>query len=366
MRESGVGFLHGLRQGPDGSHVEHLLLFLFGQRAQGPEFSQIIEFFGLAFVQAPQAKEQVLDRVGLGVISECFDRRPVFLFRFVRLVLLPPCCADEEKGFCGARTIRVLGEKFPHQLAQAFVVLLQLENLGQFELRILVEASGTDGYPGIDLLALIRLGLGQQRVAEEDTRFGVFRAVGIFFQVGLEFLFGCFVVAHGLRAVSVTEGGGAVEHAFGVFAGKGGQNLPCLGELFREGQSRPVPISGRLAEFVIRVFRGKLSEQFGGFVVALGQQLGESLHKKSTGGLLGVGELVNEPAKGLHGGIVIPGLLLGHTLQIKNKRKLLRLREASGKKKCRLDRFVIALDRDPTLQGGERCLLDHRIRIHLA
>jgi hypothetical protein len=63
---------------------------------------------------------------------------------------------------------------------------------------------------------------------------------------------------------------------------------------------------------------------------------------------------------------VIPGLLLGHTLQIKNKRKLLRLREASGKKKCRLDRFVIALDRHPTLQGGERCLLDHRIRAHLA
>ena len=157
-----------------------------------------------------------------------------------------------------------------------------------------------------------------------------------------------------------------MEHAFGVFAGKGGQNLACLGELFREGQSRPVPISGRLAELVIRVFCGKLSEQFGGFVVALGQQLGESLHKKSTRGLVGVGELLNEPAKSLHGGSVIPGLLLGHTLQIKNKRKLFRLRKASGKKKCRLDRFVIALDRHPTLQGGERSLLDHRIRIHLA
>ena len=157
-----------------------------------------------------------------------------------------------------------------------------------------------------------------------------------------------------------------MEHAFGVFAGKGGQNLACLGELFREGQSRPVPISGRLAEFVIRVFRGKLSEQFGSFIVALGQKLGESLHKKSTRGLVGVGELLNEPAKSLHGGSVIPSLLLGHALQIKNKRKLFRLRKASGKKKCRLDRFVIALDRDPTLQGGERRLLDHRIRIHLA
>ena len=61
------------------------------------------------------------------------------------------------------------------------MVLLQLENLGQFELRVFVEASGLGGYPGIDLFALVRLGLGQQRVAEEDARFGVFCAVGIFF-----------------------------------------------------------------------------------------------------------------------------------------------------------------------------------------
>ena len=50
LRESGVGFLHGLRQCPDGSHGEHRLLFLFGQRAQGPEFGQVIEFFRVAFV----------------------------------------------------------------------------------------------------------------------------------------------------------------------------------------------------------------------------------------------------------------------------------------------------------------------------
>ena len=50
LRESGVGFLHGLRQGPDGSHGEHRLLFLFGPRAQGPEFGQVIGFFGVAFV----------------------------------------------------------------------------------------------------------------------------------------------------------------------------------------------------------------------------------------------------------------------------------------------------------------------------
>ena len=212
----------------------------------------------------------------------------------------------------------------PHELAQAFVVLLELQNLGQLELRVFVEAPGVGRNTRVKFLSLVGLGLRQQRVAEHDARLVALLTIGVFFQVSLQFVFGCCVVLHGLCAVSLAEYRRSQQISLGEFLRVGGQNFARLGEFFGESQSGPLPVVRRLGQIVLRIFFAEFPEGHRRLLVAFCQQLREALQEKRARRLIGRRVTRLQGLKGGDGFVILLGALLGRAAQIKHQREAFR------------------------------------------
>ena len=363
--QGGIRFFHAAGQGPNGAHGQHVLLLGLRFLAHRAQARLEIALLRLAFVVAVEGQHHVLHRISLLVVAALGDGRPVSLDRFFRLVFFAPGLPDLKKRFRRARAARIGLQVFLHQVAQPTVVLLELEHLGQLELRVLVETPRRGLDRGVHFLPLVRLGLGQQGVAEQDARLSVLFALGKLFQVILQLRFRRLVFLHRLRAIGAAEGRRPEQCSLGILFGVRSQHLARFGEFFGEGQRRTAPVVRRLGQFVIGILLLELPESLGRFVIALGQQLREPGHEKSARRLLGRCEFFAEERERRHGIVVFLRFLLRRAPQVDNQGKAFRIGKILLEKLRGFDGAVVTLDRHPTLQGAERGFFHDRIRFHL-